>query len=113
MGYSSVRGTSQLLDENLETSTARIISTPHRHLSHINFCHAEAQPAPSTFPPALTAAFEEFGFAIAEEGSEESDGGIGVGTVDGRVSAFPLSFSPILGKFRSSGVQYLNSRSVR
>jgi len=97
----------QPIDENLETSTARAIKTPQRHFSHIIFCHVAAQLARSSgLPRSLPGV--TLGCAIADVG----DGGGGDGCVGGGSdtdsgnAGVSILLSPMLGRFRSSGVQY-------
>jgi len=95
------QGVLQLLLENLETSTAKAISTPQRHLSHITCPHPGALSAPSP-PPAFANAPGLSLLALSVSGelgvvegvfAEEGDGVNVVGDVcGGRETEIPRSF---------------------
>jgi|HubBroStandDraft_1064217.scaffolds.fasta_scaffold651648_2 hypothetical protein len=100
-------------DENLETRTARTISTPQRHLSQTTLCQDAAQLARSSgFPiPLAPRLGVTWGRTIAdvdtsgddEEGWVGGDGGAGVGSSKAVRSGL---LSPMFGRLRGSGVQY-------
>jgi len=112
---------SHVFDENLETTTARAIRTPHLHFSQIRCRHVAAHPA-AVFSSGL--ALGELLFVIAvgarviavdddddDDGSEGEGAGAGVGGVTGSVG-FPFSLSPMFGRSRSSGVAYSGKMSL-
>jgi hypothetical protein len=112
-----------------ETTTAKAIRTPHRHLSHTTCRHVAAQPRlPSPAPVVETArpfrgrkAPAAFGAATCDGVTSPTFGGgirgkravVGVLDSEGSglgsgVSGVPRSFSPMFGRGRRDGVQYYN-----
>ena len=108
-----------------ETTTAKAIRTPHRHLSHTTCRHVAAQPRlPSPAPVVETARPFRGRTTPAVFGAATCDWvtfGAGikgkrvVGVVDSEcsglgsgVSGVPRSFSPMFGRDRRDGVQYWN-----
>ena len=115
-----------------ETTTARAIRTPQRHLSHRTCCQLAAEPRlPSPAPvvetarpfrgrtiptalgagiggcvpsPTLDVGIEGKHPAGIREAEDSDD-------ADDAVSGTPRSFSPILGKGRRDGVQYWNRQA--
>jgi hypothetical protein len=85
--------------------------TPHLHFSQIRWRHVAAQPA-AVLSSGL--ALEGVLFVVVDgvrtiAVDDDDDGEGGVGTVSSRVICslgFPLSFSPMFGKSRSSGEEY-------
>jgi len=112
-----------------ETTTAKAIRTPHRHLSHTTCRHVAAHPRlPSPAPVVETArpfrgraAPAVFGAAASDWFDSPTFGGEirgkrAVGVVDSEgsglcsaVSGVPRSFSPMFGSGRRDGVQYWKS----
>jgi len=103
-----------------ETTTAKAIRTPHRHLSHTTCRHVAAQPRlPSPAPVVETARpFRGrrtptiFGVAACPTFGGGIRGKRAVGVVDSEgsglssgVSGVPRSFSPMFGRDRRDGVQ--------
>lgn len=115
---------SQTPEENRLTTTARAISAPQRHFSHITWRQVVAQPVPGVgafaasrggtgallrSASAWAAAMTGIG-VVDGDGDTEVDTAVGFIVPDGaRVttgeSGFPSDRSPMLGKSRSSGVQ--------
>jgi len=106
---------SHVLDENLETTRANAMRTPHLHFSQIRWRHVAAQPA-AVLSSGL--ALEGILFAVVDGVrtiADDDDDGEGVGTVASCVTCsleFPLSFSPMFGKSRSSGEEYSGKISL-
>jgi len=125
---------SSQVDETRETITARAIKTPHLHFSQMRRPQVMASPGAGFFPssfflvdglpgggrrlrdaegvmtggdaadPSPNRVVE--GCIIGEVGIEKSGGVI-------RLSAFPRSLRPILGRSRSSAVQYSGKASLK
>jgi hypothetical protein len=102
---------SHVLDENLETTTARAMRTPHLHFSQIRCRHVAAQPA-AVLSSGLALEGVLFGVVVGARtiAADDDDGeGDGADTATSCVTCsfgFPLSFSPMFGKSRSSGEEY-------
>jgi hypothetical protein len=105
---------SHVLDENLETTTAKAIRTPHLHFSQIRCRHVAAHPAP-VLSSGLGLGADLFVIVVGvrrvaafEDDDDDDDGeevGSGVGCRTGSLG-FPFSLSPMFGKSRSSGEEY-------
>jgi len=115
-----------------ETTTAKAIRTPHRHLSHTTCRHVAAQPRlPSpapvvetprpfrgrTTPAVFVAATCDWFTSPTFGGGIRGKHAVGVvdsegSGLDSGVSGVPRSFSPMFGRGRRDGVQYSGKASL-
>lgn len=105
-----------------ETTTAKAMRTPQRHLSHTTCRHVVAQPSPApvvetarpfrgrTTPAVLAAVTGSWvpnpTLGVGVDDKRVADVTESEGSDDDGVSGRPRSFSPMFGKGRRDGVQY-------